>query len=511
MRIRPAEIEIPEHNPFENDLLDRELTIKTLTNLLQNLEGPYTMSIDSSWGNGKTTFLNMWKQHLVNEKFPVVSFNAWDTDFAGDPFVALSSELLNALECLNGKHNPQLKTLRTRAYQLGKVILAKGIPGAIALAGVAVSAETNDPYITYLFGVVANFLSTTLDKLLDKVRRKKPYTPIAYPDAKSAISSFKKELKTVVETLLQDSDQKPLVIVIDELDRCRPSYAVELLEIAKHFFSVNNIVFVLAIDKAQLSHAIKAIYGNEFDAIGYLRRFVDLEFRLPDTNRTKFLTQLMSKSGMHQIFDEKPGMEWGKSTEVQELLLVFLNPLNTSLRQTQQSIYRFGLVLASFDPPSVIAYSAAAVMIILRTIDPDTYYSFTRSNMMDKDVSDRVFSLPGIANLKSTDEGATFDALLIMAQYELSIANHSSSRLVESSLYDRIREDDAKDASDSLKLLHAEKVSKFLFDNKSIFNLAQTGKPVGFHLAAQHIELLYDILPDQPELPDTPETIHQSA
>ena len=118
-------------------------------------------------------------------------------------------------------------------------------------------------------------------------------------------------------------------------------------------------MFVLAIDKAQLSHAIKAIYGNEFDAIGYLRRFVDLEFRLPDPNRTEFLTQLMSKSGIHQIFDEKPGMEWGKSTEVQRLLLEFLNPLNTSLRQTQQSIYRFGLVLASFDPPSVIAYSGS--------------------------------------------------------------------------------------------------------------------------------------------------------
>ena len=504
MRIRPAEIEIPEDNPFENDLLDREQTIKTLTTLLQNLEGPYTLSIDSSWGNGKTTFLNMWKQHLVNEKFPVVSFNAWDTDFAGDPYVALSSELLNALECLNGKHNPQLKTLRTRANQLGKVILAKAVPGTIALAGVAVGAETSDPYIAYFFGVVANFISTPLNKLLDRVRRNKPYTPITYPDAKSAINLFKKELETAAETLFRNSDHKPLVIAIDELDRCRPSYAVELLEIAKHFFSVNNIVFVLAIDKAQLSHAVKAIYGNEFDAIGYLRRFVDLEFRLPDPNRTKFLTQLMSKSGMHQIFDEKPGMEWGKSTEVQELLLAFLNPLNTSLRQTQHSIYRFGLVLASFEPPSVIAYSAAAVMIILRTIDPDTYYSFTSSNMMDEEVSDRVFSFPGIANLISTDEGAAFDALLIMAQYEFSVANQTQSSLVESSLRDRISEVDAKDASDSLKLLHAEKVSRFLSDNKSIFNLVQTGKPVGFHLAAQHIELLYDILPDDAQTINPP-------
>ena len=65
-----------------------------------------------------------------------------------------------------------------------------------------------------------------MNKLLDKVRRKKPFTPITYPDAKSAINSFKKDLETVAETLLQNSDHKPLVIAIDELDRCRPSYAV---------------------------------------------------------------------------------------------------------------------------------------------------------------------------------------------------------------------------------------------------------------------------------------------
>ena len=90
----------PSHNTTlsQHDLLDRKQHILTLTNLLHNLESPYTLSIDASWGNGKTTFLNMWKQHLRNEKFPVVEFNAWETDFAGDPLVAITSELLESTQ-----------------------------------------------------------------------------------------------------------------------------------------------------------------------------------------------------------------------------------------------------------------------------------------------------------------------------------------------------------------------------------------------------------------------------
>ena len=112
MKIRPADIDIPQHDPFKHDLLDRKQPILTLTNLLHNLESPYTMSIDASWGNGKTTFLKMWKQHLRSEDFPVVSFNAWEPDFAGNPFVALSSELLNALEDLGDESRIELDCLR---------------------------------------------------------------------------------------------------------------------------------------------------------------------------------------------------------------------------------------------------------------------------------------------------------------------------------------------------------------------------------------------------------------
>ena len=257
MKIRPADIEIPKCNPFKHDLLDRKGTILTLTNLLQNLESPYTMSIDASWGNGKTTFLNMWKQHLRNEGFPVVSFNAWETDFTGSPLVALTSELIEELKRLDDNDDLGIKALETKIPKILKIALTKVVPGLISLAGGVVSIQTNDPAV----GLAATTISSGLSVAMEETTKDEPQNdspePNTYLDAKAAIIDFRTELRNTACALSSKHDNKPLIIAIDELDRCRPPYAVELLEIAKHFFSVDNIVFVLAIDKAQLIHAIK--------------------------------------------------------------------------------------------------------------------------------------------------------------------------------------------------------------------------------------------------------------
>ena len=70
-----------------------------------------------------------------------------------------------------------------------------------------------------------------------------------------------------------------LFILIDELDRCRPTYAIKLLERVKHMFETDQVVFVIATDTSQLKHSIRATYGGEFDAQTYLQRFFDRTFR----------------------------------------------------------------------------------------------------------------------------------------------------------------------------------------------------------------------------------------
>jgi hypothetical protein len=89
--------------------------------------------------------------------------------------------------------------------------------------------------------------------------------------------------------------------MIDELDRCKPTYAVSSLERLKHLFSVPGVVFVLALDSEQLGHSIRAVYGSGMDAEGYLRRFIDYEFELPLSHPGDFAHYLMNHFGLFDV------------------------------------------------------------------------------------------------------------------------------------------------------------------------------------------------------------------
>ncbi len=84
--------------------------------------------------------------------------------------------------------------------------------------------------------------------------------------------------------------KKPLLIFVDELDRCRPTFAIETLEAVKHFFDLKNVIFVFSMDIEQLSHSIKTIYG-EINCVGYLQRFFDYQIPLPSPNLKKYLRE----------------------------------------------------------------------------------------------------------------------------------------------------------------------------------------------------------------------------
>ena len=81
------------------------------------------------------------------------------------------------------------------------------------------------------------------------------------------------------EILVEDAEK--LVIFIDELDRCRPTFAIEMLEGVKHYFDDDRIIFVLSVNKSQLIHTISRYYGDDFDGNLYLNKFFDINIQLP--------------------------------------------------------------------------------------------------------------------------------------------------------------------------------------------------------------------------------------
>jgi predicted KAP-like P-loop ATPase len=101
MKLKAPLVEIPTEDPFRNDLLKRKQSAELLTELVRSTNDPLVLCINAEWGNGKTTFLKMWRKLLINSGFNTLYFNAWENDIAEDALVSLIGELEVGIEELS--------------------------------------------------------------------------------------------------------------------------------------------------------------------------------------------------------------------------------------------------------------------------------------------------------------------------------------------------------------------------------------------------------------------------
>ena len=245
MNLKLQPIKIDEESPFDNDLLNRKEEIVNLTLLALNVNSPAVLAIDSKWGTGKTTFIKLWEQYLKSEEIASLYFNAWETDFSEDPLVSFLGEMNEGLKSLIGETKLS-KDAWSKTKAAGKKIAKRGIPALIKI-GTAGVIDTDKIIEDELSKVMESLAGDALDDYLKQ---------------KNSISEFQKALTEFINSA---ANGKPVVIFVDELDRCRPTYAIALLERIKHLFNIEGLVFVLALDKEQLGHSIGAVYGNGID------------------------------------------------------------------------------------------------------------------------------------------------------------------------------------------------------------------------------------------------------
>ena len=477
IRIQPKEIIIPsdpEEDPFENDKLDRRETVETLTQLVGKIEGPCAMAVDAPWGAGKTTFLKLWSQHLRNEGFQVIQYNAWETDFCEEPFVALCAELT---EGVNTKGELGVtKEVNTVKKNAQKVIQHVTWNAASHIVSNATLGVLN---IAKLKEEIATDISSVEERLAK------------HRQAKTVVDDFKDSLKNMAEALSsQDEIKRPLVVMIDELDRCRPSYAVELLETAKHLFSVNKVVFVLTINRNQLVHSVNALYGDEFDANGYLRRFFDVDIRLPAPDRELFIMDLLATIQIEDYLQRTDDLYTTTVTNSNyELLVKFLGISDISLRDVAQAIHRLGIVLALLPNDKMSFLTAIVVAIILRTINEKLYRDFVDGNVSDLEVVDALFRDNDMKSLQQTDEGNLFEAILIMAYKEMnSISSHPPNICKQITPLEERHKTEHSETTAAAHEYHDEVLS-YVGHQKEIF-IKHYDRRLGFMSAVNRLELL---------------------
>lgn len=265
IKARNREFEINDPNdPFKDDKLGRKEYAEVLADVVEAYKGGAVIALNGAWGTGKTTFLKMWKQHLKNEGFPIVYYNAWEDDICEEPLPSM----LRVLKGLNKEDGLD------EVFKTG----AKVVVGAL-LEGLAESTNAGKFFKGAIKGGKKQ-LEKAIYKSLDEEG-----------DRTQQMQNFKDSLTDYITTVCDNG--KPLVYMVDELDRCNPTFAVKTLERIKHLFDVPNVVFVLSIDKKQLACSVKGFYGsNEIDAEEYLRRFIDIEYYLPEPNAELFCEYL---------------------------------------------------------------------------------------------------------------------------------------------------------------------------------------------------------------------------
>ena len=482
IRIQPREIDVPENDPFKNDLLGRKESVEVLTHLVGSLEGPCALAVDAPWGSGKTTFLRIWAQYLRNQEFPVVEFNAWETDFAGDPFVSLSTELTEGLPSFTDN---TVATKINNTRKVAKEVIRRAVPGLIRVATAGI-LDVN-PLLEKELGQA---LAAAAEKRLSD-----------YQEAQKSIKKFRRVLKDMAGTVSISRGNRPLIVVIDELDRCRPSYAVELLEVAKHLFAVDGIVFVLAVNRSELAHSIKALYGGDFDAVGYLRRFFDVDFRLPDPERKAFINAMLDAIQIDDYFGRTNDQAARNDFEaVRNLLQGFFRSPDLSLRRIAQAIYRLGLVFASLRSDQRSFALTAVVALIVRTIDSDLYHRFVRGEVSDLAVVDTVFERAGTKTLQRKHEGYLFEATIIVSAQEEPLARLMPSEPISSPLLRRyaslVEAKESDNASGDPDLRHARNVIGMVERFRKSFSFGGS-RGIGFRYSSQRLELLSASLIDE--------------
>ena len=267
---------------LKEDTFNRGKDVQEFIEGLELIEGNAFISLDAKWGDGKTFFVRQIEETLkyfraemmeteekplkdldsyeylkesvavqnttVEHIYLPVYYNAWMYDDHNDPLMSL---LLVMTKQCGGSYNTKINT-----KSLGERLLT-------VTSSLPISIKKINPAA-----------------LIKDIQEGKA-------DILSAVKT-EEDIKECVRDVFNDiivEKAEKLVIFVDELDRCKPSYAIEMLERIKHYFDDERIIFVVSLNKEQLIHTISNYYGSEFDATRYLNRFFDVSINLPEISR----------------------------------------------------------------------------------------------------------------------------------------------------------------------------------------------------------------------------------
>ena len=325
--LRQEDFRATPADPFANDRLNRRESVESLCSIIRNAQGPLLISVEGAYGTGKTAYLRMCAAHMANIGVSTVEFNAWHQGHTDRPLIDLVAAL-SVRWSDEGTWDDVKETARQVAWRT----------------------------VGYLSrGVVAP---------------NAPADPSIFDDwheIDSNLADFRSSLKKQVVEL---GDK--LVIFIDELDRCEPTYALDLLNKTRHLFDIDGVAIVFGVNRAELGHAVETRYGPGCDVDGYLRRFVDLSMQLRPPTTDEWITYM---TGICDSLLDCSQVLGHSSDDARSILTLLADNCEGKLRDIDQILRHANLALPRGNYAQIWPIWMVC-MLTLRYIDRDRYQRF---------------------------------------------------------------------------------------------------------------------------------------
>jgi hypothetical protein len=377
MRLTTPPLTIDQQDSFKNDALDREQFGHSLLNLITRTKEELVICLDAPWGEGKTSFVQMWQGLLAKNQIRSIYFDAFSNDYIDDAFIAMVSEIVSLVENRFKEDSPAKKRLdefKKKASNIGMQLLSWATKLGVKAATLGVIKDSDiealiaikDDLAKGTSGLISNFIEDRISAHNHEVQTAK---------------SFRETLEKLAMDISENSGN-PLIIIIDELDRCKPTYAIEVIEIIKHLFSVKNIVFMLVMHKQQLEEAIKCIYGQNIDATSYLQKFINIDCKLPKNREPDRLNDY--KKYCTRLYDLHELNTWGDAADLLDCVAILARQFDLSLRQLEKCFTNISIFYATVSERYYRLTPVIAFLSIIKVLKPSLYVGLGKGNISYK-------------------------------------------------------------------------------------------------------------------------------
>lgn len=440
--LHPRALEPAPDAPWRDDALQRQGIATELDALVAQLAGgaeSASIALDGSYGTGKTFILKRWVQEMQDRGQVAVYYNAWENDCDDDPLVSMIETLTSDDKTGWGKRSiPVLNVALT-----GILRKVTGIDGQHAWE--AAKDQTTG--------------------LLEAARSRR---------------ESQQELKDILTELVeaaQANEASGVVVVIDELDRCRPTFANELMERVKHVMNVSGLVFVFGVNTNALRETVKAVYGN-IDAHQYLLRMFIQTLHMPrgvafpgpnpESQVLEYLNTLANRHGLQPFCDRHPMLKQNLDSA-----MYLLRNVAAGGGFTPRELERVMWLLGKASATSLYADGKANAMLasvlvplaIARVKDPDAYFRTVSRPDNAPAVIDCFFELISEAGLDEWEQ-AQFDKLE-MTMYRICHEHPPSDHRSEPPAYVALREFAGEEGSSRLDSQHLSRRSKHITQERA--------------------------------------------